>query len=61
MTHAEGSNGSLGAFGWSGGFGTWCESDPSEELAVVYMHNMVPCEEEYYHLRVRSAVYGCLE
>ena len=22
-----GHNGSLGAFGWTGGFGTWCESE----------------------------------
>ena len=54
-------NGSLGAFGWTGGFGTWCESDPSEEVAIVYMHNMMPDEEYYYHLRVRQAAYGFIE
>lgn len=54
-------NGSLGAFGWTGGFGTWCEADPAEELAIVYMHNTMPNEELYYHLRVRNAAYGCIE
>ncbi|HKM33475.1 MAG TPA: serine hydrolase domain-containing protein [Lachnospiraceae bacterium] len=54
-------NGSLGAFGWTGGFGTWCESDPEEEVSIVYMHNMMPDEELYYHLRMRAAAYGCLD
>lgn len=54
-------NGSLGAFGWTGGFGTWCESDPKEGVSIVYMHNMMPNDEQYYHLRVRNAAYGCLE
>ena len=54
-------NGSLGAFGWTGGFGTWCESDPKEGVSIVYMHNMIPNDELYYHLRVRNAAYGCLE
>ena len=56
-----GHNGSLGAFGWTGGFGTWCEADPEEEVSIVYMHNMMPNEEQYYHLRVRTAAYGCIE
>lgn len=54
-------NGSLGAFGWTGGFGTWCEADPEEGVSIVYMHNMIPNEEEYYHLRVRAAAYGLVE
>lgn len=54
-------NGSLGAFGWTGGFGTWCEADPSEGLSIVYMHNMMPNREIYYHHRVRAAAYGCIK
>ena len=54
-------NGSLGAFGWTGGFGTWCESDPEETVSIVYMHNMMPNEEVYYQLRVRIVAYGCIE
>lgn len=54
-------NGSLGAFGWTGGFGTWCEADPSEEVSIVYMHNLVPSEERYYHLRIRTAAYGLID
>ena len=54
-------NGSLGAFGWTGGFGTWCEADPAENLGIVYMHNMMPDEELEHHHRVRTACYGLLE
>ena len=54
-------NGSIGAFGWTGGFGTWCEADPSEGVGLVYMHNTLPDEELYYHHRVRTVAYGCLE
>jgi CubicO group peptidase (beta-lactamase class C family) len=58
---AAGSNGSLGAFGWTGGAGTWCEIDPSEGVSIVYMHNQSPNEEEYHHLRVRNVAYGCID
>ncbi len=54
-------NGSLGAFGWTGGFGSWCEADPSEGVSIVYMHNLIPNEEKYYHLRMRTAAYGLIE
>lgn len=53
-------NGSIGAFGWTGGFGTWCEADPSEGLSICYMHNLVPDDEQYCHPRVRTAAYGLL-
>lgn len=60
--HAKGNhNGSHGAFGWTGGFGTWAEADPNEGLSIVYMHNMVPSEEYFFHLRVRTAAYGLLK
>ena len=54
-------NGSIGAFGWTGGFGTWCEADPEDGVSIVYMHNLVPDMEYYYHLRMRAAAYGCIE
>ena len=54
-------NGSLGAFGWTGGSGTWAEADPEEGVSIVYMHNLQPNLEEYHHLRMRSVAYGCLE
>ena len=53
-------NGSIGAFGWTGGFGSWCEADPAEGLSIVYMHNLIPNDEQYYHPRVRTASYGLL-
>ena len=53
-------NGSIGAFGWTGGFGSWCEADPAEGLSIVYMHNLIPNDEQYYHPRVRTTSYGLL-
>lgn len=50
--------GSLGSFGWTGGFGTWCEADPEDGLSIVYMHNQIPNMEEYYHHLVRQVAYG---
>ena len=57
---AGGSNGSIGAFGWTGAAGTWTEIDPSEGVSIVYMHQTMPNMEEYHHLRVRAAAYGCI-
>ncbi|HKM00150.1 MAG TPA: serine hydrolase domain-containing protein [Mobilitalea sp.] len=54
-------NGSLGAFGWTGGSGIWVEADPEEKVSIVYMHNMRPNEELYHHLRIRNVAYGCLD
>ena len=54
-------NGSYGAFGWTGGFGTWCEADPEEGVGIVYMHNIMPNGEEYYHHLVRTVAYGLIE
>lgn len=54
------SNSSIGEFGWTGAAGTWASIDPSEGFSVVYMHQLLPNMEEYHHLRVRAAAYGCL-
>ena len=54
-------NGSIGAFGWTGGSGIWAEADPQEGISIAYMHNMRPNEELYHHLRVRAVAYGCLD
>ena len=58
---AGGVNGSPGAFGWTGGYGSWCEADPEDGTAFVYMHNMLPNRERWYHPRVRAAAYGLIE
>jgi CubicO group peptidase (beta-lactamase class C family) len=57
---AGGSNSSIGEFGWTGLAGTWTSIDPSEGFSAVYMHQMIPNFEEYYHHRVRAAVYGSI-
>jgi CubicO group peptidase (beta-lactamase class C family) len=54
-------NGSLGSFGWTGGFGTWCEADPEDGVSIVYMHNMMPSEELEHHHRIRTVAYGCID
>ena len=53
-------NGAIGSFGWTGGFGTWCEADPADKVSIVYMHNLVPDEELYYHPRIRCISYGLI-
>lgn len=57
---AGGANASIGEFGWVGGAGTWVAMDPAERFSLVYMHQMLPSEEHYHHLRVRSAAFGGL-
>jgi len=54
-------NGSIGAFGWSGGYGSWAEASPADHMSVVYMHNTAGTRNEWYHMKVRSVVYGALE
>jgi CubicO group peptidase (beta-lactamase class C family) len=58
---AGGSNSSIGEFGWTGLAGTWVAIDPAEGFSAVYMHQMIPNMEEYYHHRVRAAAYGSIE
>ena len=60
LTRKCGHNGNIGAFGWTGGTGTWVEADPVEKFAVTYMHNMRPNEELYHHHRVRAVINGIM-
>ena len=60
LTRKYGHNGNIGAFGWTGGTGTWVEADPVEKFAVTYMHNMRPNEELYHHHRVRAVINGIM-
>ncbi len=53
--------GALGSFGWTGGFGTWCEADPEDKAGIVYMHNQIPNQEQYYHHLVRQVAYGMID
>lgn len=49
-----------GEFGWTGAFGSYTAIDPSIGLSVVYMHQLFPNLQNYYHLRVRNTVNGCI-
>jgi CubicO group peptidase (beta-lactamase class C family) len=57
---AGGSNSPIGEFGWAGLAGSWLLIDPSEQLSVVYMQQMLPSLEPYIHPRLRSVMYGAL-
>lgn len=52
--------GSVGSYGWTGGFGTWCEADPEMGVSIVYMHNCMPNFEQELHLPVRAAAYEAI-
>ena len=54
-------SGGLGSFGWTGGFGTWCEADPEDGVSITYMHNLMPDDELYTHHRVRAVSYGLIK
>jgi len=58
---AGANNGSIGAFGWSGGYGSWAEASPEDRLSVVYMHNTQGERNELFHVKVRDVVYGCID
>ena len=55
------SAGSLGAFGWTGGFGTWCEADPEDGVSIVFMQNLFPALNGNVHGQIRAAAYGIIE
>lgn len=58
---ASGCMGSLGEFSWAGAAGTLLSIDPSEEVSIVYMHQVMPNNMEgYCHPRIKNAVNGQL-
>lgn len=61
MDLSQGSNTSIGEFGWTGMMGTYVVIDPSERVSVVYMHNLQPNMEEYIHHRIRNIAFGAIE
>lgn len=61
MDPSIGSNTPVGEFGWTGMMGTYVAIDPSEQVSVVYMHNLQPNMEEYTHHRVRNIAFGAIK
>lgn len=55
------SNGTPGAYGWTGALGTYTEISPEENFSITYMHQAVPNMEEYHHLRVRAVAYSMIK
>jgi len=58
---AGGSNSTVGEFGWAGMAGSWVLIDPKEKLSIVYMQQMLPSLEPYFHNRLKTVVYGSLD
>jgi len=56
----NGSNSSIGEYGWSGLMGTYVSIDPSLDLTYVYAQQLFPSKEEYIAPRLRNVIYGCL-
>ncbi|MBD8069821.1 serine hydrolase domain-containing protein [Bacillus sp. PS06] len=56
----NGSNSSIGEFGWCGMAGTWMLVDPKEKISAVYMQQMLPNFEEIHQPRLRNVIYGAL-
>lgn len=54
-------NGSFGAFGWTGGFGTWCEADPEDGVSIVFMQNLFPALDNNIHGQIRTVSYSMIE
>ena len=58
---ASGTMGTPGEFSWAGAAGTLLSMDPSEGVAIAYMHQLMPNNMEgYCHPRIKNAVNGQL-
>ena len=60
MDLSQGSNGSVGEFGWNGLLGTWVSIDPEEKTSIVYMQQVFPDIKAYTHPRIRAVVNGLI-
>ena len=58
---ATGAMGSVGAFGWGGAYHTVYWIDPSEELVVAYMTQLLPATDADDIAKLRVAIYSALE
>jgi CubicO group peptidase (beta-lactamase class C family) len=55
-----GANGNVGEFGWGGAASTVFWIDPVEDLAVVFLTQLVPSDAEPIRRHLRATVYGTL-
>ena len=56
----RGQPGSMGEFGWGGAYHSTYWVDPTEELVVVYMTQVIPSGDLDDHDRLRALVYAAL-
>ena len=50
----------VGEFGWGGFLGSYNSIDPSSGFSCVYMHQLMPDLNDYWHPRLNAAIYGML-
>jgi CubicO group peptidase (beta-lactamase class C family) len=55
-----GANGNVGEYGWGGAASTVFWIDPVEELAVVFLTQLVPSDSYPVRRHLRATVYGAL-
>ncbi len=57
-TTDDGTNGSIGEFGWLGAAGAWMMADPAERVSAAFMvQDMMP-DSRYYNNRLRAVING---
>ena len=60
-TTEDGTNGSIGEFGWLGAAGAWMMADPAERVSAAFMvQDMMP-DSRYYNNRLRAVINGLVE
>lgn len=58
---ARGIPGSLGEFGWGGAYHSTYWVDPKEQMAVVYLTQLLPAGDVDDHAKVRALLYAALQ
>jgi CubicO group peptidase (beta-lactamase class C family) len=56
----SGANGNIGEYGWGGAASTVFWIDPAEDLAVVFLTQLVPSDSYPVRRHLRATVYGAL-
>ena len=57
----QGTNGSIGEYGWDGMAGSYFLIDPEEQLVVIYMQQVAEGQDESMRRKLRQIIYGAIE
>lgn len=58
---AAGSNGSIGEYGWDGMPGNYFLIDPTEQLLVIYMQQIIEGQDVSFRRKMRQIIYGAMD